>query len=71
MYEPVEDIMVRTEPGIIVAAAAIFVALAGIGAIIRGLLFDSSGFIRYGAIALVVGVACFVVLLNSTTRNDN
>lgn len=62
--------MIHAEPRIIVAAMAVFTALAGMGASIRGLLFDSPGFIRYGAAAMVVGVACFVLLLNASTRDD-
>jgi hypothetical protein len=37
--------------------------LAGMRATIRGLLFDSQAFIHYGALALILGVASFVVLL--------
>jgi hypothetical protein len=54
-----------------VAAAAIFTALAGLGVSIRGVLFDSPSFIRYGAAALVIGVGCFVTLLNTTTQDDD
>ncbi|HYS65365.1 MAG TPA: DUF2964 family protein [Paraburkholderia sp.] len=62
--------MVRTEPRIIVAAVAVFTALAGMGAYIRGLIFDSPGFLRFGAVAMVVGVACFVVLLTPHRGDD-
>ncbi|MFM0237395.1 DUF2964 family protein [Paraburkholderia phytofirmans] len=62
--------MTRAEPRIIVAAVAVFTALAGLGASIRGLLSDSPGLVRYGAAALVLGVGCFVALLNITTRDD-
>ena len=55
--------MGRSEPRIILPAAAVFTALAGMGATIRGLLFDSQAFIHYGALALILGVASFVVLL--------
>ena len=64
------DIMVQAEPRIILAAVAVFAALAGLGATIRGLLFDSPAFIHYGALALVAGVASFVVLLIPTTGGD-
>lgn len=63
--------MVRAEPRIVVAAVAVFVALAGLAASIRGLLFDSTDFVRFGAAALVAGVACFVILLNPTAEDDS
>ncbi|HYS63039.1 MAG TPA: DUF2964 family protein [Paraburkholderia sp.] len=63
--------MVRAEPKIICAAVAVFVALAGLAELIRGLLFDSTDFVRYGAAALVAGVACFVLLLNPTAGDDS
>ena len=63
--------MVRAEPRIVVSAVAVFVALAGLAALIRGLLFDSTDFVRFGAAALVAGVACFVVLLNPTAEDDS
>lgn len=62
--------MARAEPRIVFAAVAVFTALAGVGASIRGLLFDSPSFIRYGATALVIGVGCFVTLLNTTTEDE-
>ncbi|MDR6203904.1 DUF2964 family protein [Paraburkholderia graminis] len=62
--------MVRAEPRIMVSAVAFFTALAGLGASIRGLLFHSPSFVRYGAAALVLGVGCFVTLLNTTTPDD-
>lgn len=61
--------MIRAEARIILAAVAVFTALAGIGATIRGLLFESPGFIHYGTAALVIGVFCFVVLLIPSTRD--
>jgi hypothetical protein len=62
--------MVQAEPRIILAAVAVFTALAGMGAAIRGLLFDSPAFIHYGALALVAGVASFVILLVPATGDD-
>ncbi|MGY6123547.1 DUF2964 family protein (plasmid) [Paraburkholderia strydomiana] len=62
--------MVRAEPRIILAAVAVFTALAGMGATIRGLLFDSQAFIHYGGLALILGIASFVVLLMPTTGDD-
>ncbi|ABE31124.1 Conserved hypothetical protein, transmembrane [Paraburkholderia xenovorans LB400] len=65
-----EDIMVRSENRIVFSAIAVFVALAGIAASIRGLLFDEAPVFHYGVAALIVGVACFVMLLNSTADGD-
>lgn len=48
---------------------AVFTVLAGLGATIRGLLFDSPAFIHCGALAMVAGVASFVVLLMPTTED--
>lgn len=62
--------MVRAEPRIVLAAVAVFTALAGMGACIRGLLEDSANFTRYGTLALVLGIACFVILLMPTTGDD-
>jgi hypothetical protein len=65
-----EDIMVRSEARIVVAAVAVFVALAGIGSSIRGLLFDEPPFFNFGVSALIAGVACFVLMLNSSRDDD-
>lgn len=62
--------MVRSENRIVFSAIAVFVALAGIGASIRGLLYDEPPVFHYGVAALIVGVACFVMLLNSTVDSD-
>jgi uncharacterized membrane protein HdeD (DUF308 family) len=62
--------MIRAETRIILALLAVFAALAGIGVFIHGLLSDSAGFVRYGAAALIAGVASFVLLLNPTARDD-
>lgn len=63
--------MVRSESRIVFAAIAVFVALGGIGASIRGLLYDEAPVFHYGVAALIVGVACFVMLLNSTVDRDS
>jgi cell shape-determining protein MreD len=63
--------MVRTEYRIIFAAIAVFFSVAGMATAIHGLLFDEYSVMRYGVAAIVLGVACFVVLLNPTAgRND-
>ncbi|MFL9913771.1 DUF2964 family protein [Paraburkholderia sp. RL17-337-BIB-A] len=63
--------MIRAEPRIIGAAVAVFVALAGLAGLIRGLLFDRTDFVHYGATALIGGVVCFVLLLNPTGKADS
>ncbi|WP_371027678.1 DUF2964 family protein [Paraburkholderia sp. RCC_158] len=65
-----EDIMTGSDGRILFSAIAVFVALAGIGVSIRGLLFDEPSFFRYGVAGVVGGVACFVWLLNSA-RDGN
>lgn len=62
--------MFRAEPRIIVSLVAVFTALAGMGAGIRGLLFDSPTFVHYGAMALISGVATFVILLAPKAGDD-
>jgi hypothetical protein len=66
----VEGIMVRSESRIVFSAIAVFVALAGIAASIRGLLFDAPQFFHYGVAAVIGGVACFVLLLNPMRNGD-
>jgi hypothetical protein len=56
--------MIRGESRIVAAMLAVLVSLVGIFAALDGLVFDSQPVFRYGAAALVVGVACFVLLLN-------
>jgi len=63
--------MIRVEPKIICAVVAVFVALAGLAGLIHGMLFDSTDFVRYGAAALISGIACFVLLLNPTACDDS
>ncbi|OLL31185.1 hypothetical protein BTH42_13340 [Burkholderia sp. SRS-W-2-2016] len=56
--------MERVEGRIVLAAIAIFIALGGIAAAIRGLLYEDGALVRIGALAMVLGVAGFVILLN-------
>jgi hypothetical protein len=56
--------MGRVEFRIVLAAVAIFIALGGIASSIRGLLYENVGLVRIGALAMVFGVASFVILLN-------
>jgi hypothetical protein len=53
------------------STVAIFVAILGIGAAIRGLLFDQDAVLRYGAAAVIGGVAAFVMLLNPVSDMDD
>ncbi|MFM0472374.1 DUF2964 family protein [Paraburkholderia strydomiana] len=63
--------MIRSDTRIHLAAITVFVSLAGIAASIRGVLFDEPSLFRYGVIAVVGGVACFVLLLNPTRDADS
>jgi hypothetical protein len=56
---------------VVLAALAIFVAIFGIAAAIRGLLFDQGSALRYGVAAVVGGVTAFVLLLNPTAGIDD
>ncbi|BAX63481.1 DUF2964 family protein [Burkholderia stabilis] len=62
--------MIRRQYRIVVAAIAVFVSLAGMMAAVTGLLFDSEIALRGGAIALVAGVAGFVVMLNPGAKGE-
>jgi hypothetical protein len=62
--------MVRTEYRIVFAAIALFCSLAGMAAAIHGLLFAEYSVTRYGGAAIMLGVACFVLLLNPTTGSN-
>jgi Protein of unknown function (DUF2964) len=55
--------MARAETRIVLAVIAVFVALGGMAASIRGLLYERPLFIHIGVFAMVIGVASFVVLL--------
>jgi hypothetical protein len=55
--------MIRAETRIVLAAIAVFVALGGMAASIRGLLYEYPLWVHIGAVAMVMGVACFALLL--------
>lgn len=61
--------MTHSDSRILFSAIAVFAALAGIAASIRGSLFDEPSYFRYG-VAAAGGVACFVLLLNPTRSGD-
>ncbi|AOJ17402.1 DUF2964 family protein [Burkholderia vietnamiensis] len=63
--------MIRRQSRIVVAAIAVFVSLAGMMAVVTGLLFDEAVALRGGAAALIVGVACFVVMLNPGPKGES
>lgn len=56
--------MVRAERRIVFAAIAVFVALAGMGMFIHGVLFDYSNATLYGGVLLVLGVAVLALMLS-------
>ncbi|AWV04936.1 hypothetical protein DM992_37225 [Burkholderia sp. JP2-270] len=62
--------MIRRQYRIVVAAIAVFVSLVGMMAVVTGLLFDEAMALRGGAIALIVGVAGFVVMLNPGVKGE-
>ena len=53
------------------ATLSIFVAISGIFAAIRGLVFDQDSFLRYGIAAVIAGVAGFVLFLNPRSGMDD
>ncbi|WP_321854523.1 DUF2964 family protein [Paraburkholderia tropica] len=55
--------MVYGEFRILVAALAVFVALAGLAAAIHGLIFDRHDFVVYGMATVGGGIAVFVAML--------
>ncbi|WP_181885404.1 DUF2964 family protein [Trinickia dinghuensis] len=61
----------RAKYRIVLATLAVFVAIVGILAAIHGLFFDQDRVVRYGAAAVVIGVATFVLLLNPRTSIDD
>lgn len=54
----------KTNCRVAMATVSIFVAIFGIAAAIRGLLFEEMSVVRYGVAAVIGGVAAFVLLLN-------
>ncbi|NTX31193.1 DUF2964 family protein [Burkholderia pyrrocinia] len=62
--------MIRRQYRIAVAAIAVFVSLAGMMAVVTGLLFDEAMALRGGAIALIASVAGFVVMLNPGAKGE-
>jgi hypothetical protein len=58
-----ECIMVQGELRILVAALAVFAALAGLALAIHGLLFDLQKYVDYGMAIVAGGIAAFVAML--------
>ncbi|WP_028214111.1 DUF2964 family protein [Paraburkholderia mimosarum] len=56
--------MIRSGLRIVFAAIAVFAALIGLYLVLDGLVFDVWAKFRYGAAALIIGVAGFALLLN-------
>lgn len=63
--------IMRANFRIVLATLAVFVAISGILAALHGLLFDRDSVVRYGATAVVVGIAAFVLLLNPLLGLDD
>jgi hypothetical protein len=63
--------MIPAQSRLVAATLSVMVSLAGIFAAIDGLVFDSRTTFRYGAAALIVGIACFVFLLNPVPRDHD
>lgn len=55
--------MVQGELRILVAALAVFVALAGLAVAIHGLLFDEPRVVLYGMTTVSCGIVAFVAML--------
>jgi hypothetical protein len=64
-----ECIMVHGELRILVAALAVFAALAGLALAIHGLLFDEHIYVDYGMAIVAGGIAAFVVMLTVHPRD--
>ncbi|RKR38809.1 DUF2964 family protein [Paraburkholderia sp. BL17N1] len=56
--------MKRSEFRIGCAAVGVFIWIGGLYATIRGLLYEVPQEFRYGVLALIIGVATFVIALN-------
>jgi hypothetical protein len=63
--------MVRLEARIVMAAIATFVALGGIAVSIHGLLYDKDRVMWSGVIAIGLGIAGMVVMLNPMHKKDS
>ncbi|NML30527.1 DUF2964 family protein [Paraburkholderia antibiotica] len=62
--------MARVEGRIVLATVAVFVALGGIASSINGLLYEKPRLVHIGLLAMVLGVASFVTLLNVGKGED-
>jgi hypothetical protein len=63
--------MVRLEGRIVLAAIATFVALAGIAVSIHGLLYDDDQVMWSGVVAIGLGIAGMVVMLNPLRKKSS
>ena len=63
--------MVRLEVRIVLAAIATFVALAGIAVSIHGLLYDDDQVMWSGVVAIGLGIAAMVVMLNPLRKKSS
>jgi hypothetical protein len=62
--------MVRLEARIVLAAIATFVALGGIAVSIHGLLYDEDQVMWSGVVAIGLGIAGMVVMLNPLRKKS-
>jgi Na+/melibiose symporter-like transporter len=62
--------MERSEYRIIFSTIAVFFSIAGMAAVIHGMLFDESNVTRYGVTVIVLGVISFALLLNKAGGSD-
>lgn len=58
------------EPRIVCATVGVFIWLGGLYATICGLIYDVQREFRWGMLALIIGVAIFVIALNPLAQRD-
>lgn len=61
----------KTNYRFIMATVSVFVAIFGIAAAIHGLLLDETNDVKYGVVAVIGGIAAFILLLNPASGFDD
>jgi hypothetical protein len=56
--------MIRSESRIIIAAIAVFMALAGLAVALHGLVFGEPAHLRYGAAVAFASISAVVIMLD-------